>query len=80
MNDPVNFPNRTSRKNIMRTNNRSPMNSNFDFSVVTHVGIFYNNQFYNLVSSRVKQEPDSGFVPIAFYPFLDKLRNIVANN
>jgi len=80
MNSTTNFPNKNNRKNILTNNNRSLRSDNFKISVVTHVGIFYNNQFYNLVSSRVKQEPTNDFVPIAFYPFLDKLRNIVANN
>lgn len=75
----TNFPNRTNRKNILTKNKRISDNQ-YTFTPVTHVGIFYNNQFYNLVNGRVLQEPANNFVPVAYYYFLPRLKNIVANN
>lgn len=62
------------RKDYLKTNKR--ISGDFDFTPVTHIGIFYNNMFYELTNGKVSLTPHKSFIPVASYYFLETLINL----
>lgn len=71
----------TLRLENLKKNRRVYNNKNYEFSVITHVGIFYNGMFFNL---RSKSSPNNvepsleGFMPIMAFNFLPRAKAIAA--
>lgn len=41
--------------------------TNMQFNPITHIGIVYNGIYYDFVNNKVRQNPRTTFVPIAYY-------------
>lgn len=41
--------------------------TNLEFNPITHIGIFYNGLYYDFVNDKVRQNPTTTFVPVAYY-------------
>lgn len=63
------------KKTNLTTNRRNILAQNFTFNPISHIGIFYNNQFYHLLGN-ITQTPTPSFYPIAYYEFLPSLRRL----
>lgn len=60
------------KNNVVPFLKAEQINSN----VVTHIGIFINGRYFNLVQSlNIIDYPSSSFQPVAWWPFLRKLKN-----
>lgn len=68
-----NYPNGDERRAILKKNKR--ITGDYEFSPITHIGIYYNGIIYDLTRG-VTLSPHKSFVPIAFYHFLPTLENL----
>lgn len=68
------FTNNRQRIQLLTENKR--IVENFDFTPVTHVGIFYNDMFYELVNGKITLSPNRSFIPVASYHFLTDLQQL----
>lgn len=68
----INSVGSATKKTNLKQFRRDILAKDITFNPVTHVGIYYNNQFYHLLNG-VFQHPTPNFYPIAYYEFLPKL-------
>ena len=68
-----NAPNNTEKINNLTKFKKSFLSSSFKYNPITHVGVFYNGQFYDLIKGRIAGQPSPSFNPVAYYHFLDDL-------
>lgn len=71
------FTNNQERIKILTDNKR--IVGAYDFTPVTHIGIYYNGVVYDLTRG-VTLSPHKSFVPVAFYNFLPKLIELAKKN
>ena len=71
------FTNHQNRIKILTDNKR--ITGDYTFTPITHIGIFYNQLFYEHIG-RVNMSISKKFVPVAAYYFLNDLKSICANN
>lgn len=72
------FTNNQGRIKLITDNVR--ISGDFNFTPITHIGIFYNNLFYEFVNGKVTLSPHTSFVPVASYEFLSTLKSLAARN
>lgn len=66
-----------SKKNKLIELNRS---SKFDFSPITHVGLYHNKVFYDYVKTKVRDNPYTSFVPIAYVNLYNDVQFLLSSN
>lgn len=73
-----NYTNKQLRLNFLRNEKR--ISDPYKFSIVTHVGIFYNGMMYDLIKGKVSLSAQNSFIPIAHYHFLPTLEKLARKN
>lgn len=52
--------------------------TNYEFNPITHIGIYYDGKFYDLING-VRINPTSSFVPISYLNLYDEVQFLLAN-
>ena len=66
---------KTANLTLFRRSKDGVLPSNMLFNPITHVGIYYNDQFNHMLSVPY-QHPTPNFYPIAHYEFLPRLKEL----
>lgn len=66
---------------LTRLRNRKTRSLGLPFNPISHIGVFYNDQFYHLIKSNfIHQNPTASFYPVAYWDCIDRFIQTYDNN